>query len=110
MSIDHLLNKTAVSYRAAHQTNSQGGDSETFPESIASLKIRIQIASGRERIISDKEDAIVTHVAYIKPGVDVVRRDHIVESVSSQRYEVLAMLPPSVNHHQKLAMQEIADP
>lgn len=108
MSIDHLLNKTAVSYRAAHQTNSQGGDSETFPESIASLNIRIQIASGRERIISDKEDAIVTHVAYIKPGVDVARRDHIVES--SQRYEVLAMLPPSVNHHQKLAMQEIADP
>ncbi len=99
-----------MSFRAAHASNSQGGDTETFVTSVASLTLRIQIASGRERIISEKEDAIVTHVAYIKPGIDVVRRDHIVESVSSQRYEVLAMLPPSVNHHQKLAMQEIADP
>ena len=97
-----------MSFRAAHASNSQGGDTETFVTSVASLTLRIQIASGRERIISEKEDAIVTHVAYIKPGVDVVRRDHIVES--GQRYEVLAMLPPSKAHHQKVAMQEIADP
>ena len=104
MSVDHLLNKDAASQRPAYADDGQGGDTETFPSNV-SFRIRISNPTGSEQVIGGREDAVVTHVGYCRPDIDVERNDRLL--VGDFRFDVLMVLPPSKAHHLKLLLEEL---
>ena len=111
MSIDHLLNKSGTVTRPSLAGNSdnQGGDAETHTDhpTSPSIKLRYFAASGSDKIVAGREDESVSHVAYIKPGLDIVRADRITVSADSKTFDVVARIPPSVDHHMKLQLAEL---
>ena len=104
---NHLLNKKANATRPTLTATVQGGDVETFivNPTQSRFKIRISSPTGNEQVIGGREDAVVTHVGYCNPDIDVVRNDHLI--VGDFRFDVLMVLPPSVAHHLKLLLEEV---
>ena len=107
----HLLNKaaTATSPSLDPNSDSQGGDAETHSNHATSptLNIRYFAATGKDLIVAGREDEDVSHVGYVLPDRGIVREDRITVTADSKTFTVVAVLPPSKDHHLKLQMKEL---
>lgn len=93
MRINHLLNATAEVWRFSRVPDGMGGYAESWAK-VGDTRARFSQPSARERTIADKEEARLTHVAYLAAGSDVRRRDEL--RTPGRTYEVLAVFEPSV--------------
>jgi len=105
LSIVHLLNRTVDIKRQSLVSDGQGGFSNTFAAVVTGVKGRRQAASGNERLVAGREEALVSHVWYFDAGVNVRNRD-VLESNGIQD-EVISVLPPSRDDFMKVAVKEI---
>ncbi len=107
---NHLLNKTVTTaLKPGFTATGSGGDTEALVVNgtNSTYKIRLSTPTGREQVIGGREDAIVTHIGYCLPTIDVERNDVLI--VGGFGYDVLMVLPPSVAHHSKLLLEQLPD-
>lgn len=105
---DHLLNKTVQFALRPHlEATGSGGDRETMAlnQTNDTYKIRLSSPTGREQLIGGRENAVITHIGYCIPSIDVERNDRLI--VGSFGYDVLMVLPPSIAHHLKLLLEKL---
>ena len=105
-SIAHLCNRSVTIKRMTRTSDGQGGYSEV-PAAVPSLdpiRGRRSPASGSDRFLAGREEAIVTNIWYFDGSPDIRFKDLIVDGTTT--YEVLASLPPSKPDHLKLQTRE----
>ena len=102
--ISHLLNRSPSIKRDTSTSDGQGGFTTTLTE-VATPKGRRHAARGTDRFVAGREDVDVTHVWYFDFGVDIKIQDTIEDG--GAKYEVLALLPPSLDEFLKVQAQEI---
>lgn len=102
--ISHLLNRTVSLRRVTQVSDGQGGFTESESE-VATPKGRRHAARGNERMTAGTEQAEVTHIWYFEQAADVRQRDVIRHG--GVDYEVLEVLPPSLDDFIKVETKEI---
>lgn len=103
VSISHLLNRSPAIKRESTTKDDQGSFTTTLA-TVSSPKGRRQAATGNNRLVAGREEATCTHIWYFDPDVDVRVRDVIEDS--GIKYEVLAVLPPSLDDFLKVQTRE----
>ena len=91
--INHLLNAAVEVWRFTRVPDGMGGYSESWAQ-VGSARARFSQPTARERQVADKEEARLTHVAYLSAGADVRRSDEL--RTADRTYEVLAVFEPSM--------------
>lgn len=104
MSFQSLLNESHIIKRAGKTNDGQGGHIETL-NPIAEVRGRIRPSSASEKKLGDRWDAIVTHVAYYRIGLDIQRNDRIF--IGSDVYRVISRRPTSKPHHIEVDCEQI---
>ena len=102
--ISHLLNRSPSIKRDTSTADGQGGFTTALTE-VETPKGRRHVASGADRFVAGREEADVTHVWFFDFGVDVKVRDTIEDG--GIKYEVLTLLPPSLDEFLKVQAREI---
>lgn len=101
--ISHLLDRKPIIKRVVQTADGQGGFTESLKD-IAQAKGRRQAARGSDREAAGREEAQVTHVWYFEFNTDVRPRDIIRDGDTD--YEVIAIMPPSLDDHIKIQTKE----
>jgi SPP1 family predicted phage head-tail adaptor len=89
----HLLNTTVAVWRVALADDGGGGQVETWTE-VATQRARLSQPSAAQREAGDQDGARLTHIVYLRSGVDVQRGDQLRQS--GLALDVVAVFEPSV--------------
>lgn len=113
-SVTHLLLDTANLLR---RTETSAGHGRWLHNEVAlysDIGFRVFPAGAREQSMSEQMRAAVTHTGFVEPDQDVAKDDLLQVTSSSgvaisdgPQYRVIAVLPPSVPHHQKLLLEKV---
>ena len=91
--VGRLLNTTVTVWRVVLADDGGGGQAETWTE-ISTQRARLSQPTAAQREAGDQTGADLTHVAYLRPGVDVRRGDQLRQD--GLVLEVVAVFEPSV--------------
>ncbi|GAA0989236.1 head-tail adaptor protein [Nocardiopsis tropica] len=89
----HLMNTSVTVWRVVLADDGGGGQTEAWAPQ-GEQPARLSQPTARQREVGDQENAHLTHVVYLRPGVDVRRGDQLRQP--GLRLEVVAVFEPSV--------------
>lgn len=113
MSISHLLVDTVTVQRLL-EINRGSGRWEMSPvDKYVGINFRVFTAGANEIALGQQLKMKVTHTGYCEPDQDIAKDDEIVlltksgMTVEAQRFKVLGVVDPSLQHHRKLLMEQL---
>ena len=113
-SLDHLLVDRATISRLLETNSGPGRWTKEFVAIATTALFRSFAAGAKEVALGQQLRANVSHVGYVQSGQDVAKDDVIQTTlkegvaITGEQFRVIAVLQPSLTHHQKLLLEFIA--
>jgi len=107
MSINSLMNMTAVVYSWTKTSDSYGGWVRTSDARYSGMPCRIQALSGEERMTYASQRVTVTHKLYCAPDYSTVNpEDHIMDAAGTRYRVQFVRDPDQMGHHTEVVMEQ----
>lgn len=112
--VSHLLIHTCDIQRKTRTQVSPGKWQETYATVYSNVRCRVFCASATERMAAQRLETLTSDTGYLEPDQDIVRDDQLANvrredgTVDPVNYRVTGVNKPSIAHHTKLGLQNIA--
>jgi hypothetical protein len=104
--VTHLLIHATTLLRNVSVEQGPGRFQEDRQPVGGEIRMRVFTASGSDLILAQQMKVTANCVAYFEPDQDVRVDDEFI--VAARRYRVLALVPPSIDHHLKTLCESLS--